>query len=92
MEDLDLWYLFAAQYLARYEIGLAPHRDELSAIEEDVILFVSSERARQAGEKRKGSGPETEDDHDWRDDAEPTEVEVSDNDLIKQAAVRQQRR
>tara|TARA_Y100000310_G_C20592570_1_gene768852 strand:- start:867 stop:1091 length:225 start_codon:yes stop_codon:yes gene_type:complete len=72
-------------YLARHEIGLAPSRDELSDYDELVILFVSGQRNAL---RKEDAVPE--DEVEFREEAEPSEMDVSDSDLQK--IVRQRKR
>ena len=83
LEDVDPRYLFAIDYLARYEIGLAPPREELTAYEEQVILFVASERHAQRREM-KADAP-TPERQAFEEEAEPEEVEMSDDELMAAA-------
>ena len=78
MHDLSTEYLFAVNYLSRRELGLAPGRDELTARQEEVIVFVAGERQRQQREKT----PETAADAEFQDEAEPDEMDVSDAELM----------
>ena len=65
-------------YLSRRELGLAPGRDELTARQEEVIVFVAGERQRQQREKV----PETKEEQEFQDEAEPDEMDVSDAELM----------
>jgi hypothetical protein len=77
LDDLHPGYLRATEYLSRRELGLAPGRDELSARDEQLILFVASERQRQQRPDKVAGG-----DRQFAAEAEPEEQEVSDADLL----------
>ena len=84
LDDLSPEYLFATEYLARHEIGLAPSREELTAREEQVILYVAGERIKARREMQE-QGPASEADKQFQEEAEPEEVEVSDAELLRLA-------
>ena len=74
MHSFGPLYLRAADYLARYELGLAPSRDALTAREEQAILFVAAER--QSAYRRQPTNPE------FAARAAPEEQDVSDEELL----------
>jgi hypothetical protein len=70
--DLNPLYLLARDYLSKYEIGLAPDKEELTPLQIEAIAFVNSEVHRQYREKRD------DDDGDYE-----TEKSYSDNELAR---------
>jgi len=85
LEDLDPRYLFAAEWLARQDIGLAIPKDDLTAYEERVILYVHAERQHLRQQRSEEGADDSPEGRQFREDAEPQELEVSDAELLRQA-------
>lgn len=79
------------QFLSRRELGLAPTRDELTARQEQVVMFVAGERQRQQHERRERPELADPDRRQFHAEADPEEDEMSDQDLL-QIAQRRGRR
>ena len=65
--DLDPLYLLARDYLSKYEIGLAPDKEELTHLQVEAICFVNSETHRQIREKKDGDEGEYETERTYSD-------------------------
>ena len=72
-------------YLARKEVDLHPPRSELTFHEEQCIVFVAGHRHKIRDEMRD-SGAQDYESREFRTDADPEEMEVSDSDLLNLAA------
>jgi hypothetical protein len=79
--DLDPRYLFVMEYLARKELDLHPSRSELTWHQEQCILFVAGQRHKIREEMREGNDLDDES-MQFRDEAAPDEMSMSDKDLL----------
>ena len=77
---MDYRYLFAMDYLVRHELSLSLPREELTAYEEEVILFVSGGR-HLARKEVDDYGEQTDANLAFREEAEPGEMSVTDRKL-----------
>jgi hypothetical protein len=73
------------QFLSRRELGLAPGRDELTARQEQVVLFVATERQRQQQEHRARPELTSPERRQFHEEADPEEDDMSDAELMQLA-------
>lgn len=73
------------QFLSRRELGLAPGRDELTARQEQVVLYVATERQCQQHERRARPELTSPERRQFHAEADPEEDDMSDSDLIQLA-------
>ena len=78
------------EYLARKELDLHPPREELSYHQEQCIMFVAGRRHKLREEMREGADLDDEA-MEFRSEADPSEMDVSDRDLLTLAAQRRRR-
>lgn len=91
LDDLDPRYLFVMEYLARKELDLHPPRVDLTHFQEQCIIFVSGQRHKLREEMRDGANLD-DDAMSHRLDADPSEMDVSDRDLMNLAVKTKRRR
>ena len=78
------------EYLARKELDIHPSRDELSYYQEQCILYISGQRHKIRTEMKDG-GDLDDEETQFRLEADPGEMDVSDRELLNLAAATKRR-